>query len=112
MSLHALVILSVIFAMAIPSWAKPIWNIYKTIFSGLFQLAKIVLTPALQLIGTALKLLFKGIGFLVQQFFVGLGAILVGLSKLLVELLKGFFLLLKAVLKYLKQQLAKLFNRN
>ena len=103
MSLHAIVILSVVFAMAIPSWAKPIWNIYKTIFSGIFQLLQWVMTTAFSFIGNAIKLLFKGIGFLAQQFFIGLGALLVGLGKLLIEILKGLFSLLKAFLKFLKR---------
>lgn len=111
MSLHAIVILSVIFAMAIPSWAKSIWNIYKTIFNGLFQLAKIVMTNAIELIKKILNLIFKGIGFLIQQLFIGLGALLVGLGKLLLEILKGLFELLKAILKFLKEQITKLINR-
>jgi hypothetical protein len=111
MSIHAIVILSVIFAMAIPSWAKPIWNIYKTIFSGLFQLAKIVMTNAIELIKKILSLLFKGIDFLINQLFLGVGALLVGLGKLLLEILKGLFELLKAILKFLKEQISNLINR-
>ena len=111
MSLHAIVILSVIFAMAIPSWAKPIWIFYKTIFSGLFQLAKIVMTNAIELIKKILNLLFQGIGFLIKQLFIGTGTILIGLGKLLLEILKGLFELLKAILKFLKEQITKRFNR-
>lgn len=111
MSLHTIVILSVIFAMAIPSWAKPIWNIYKTIFSGLFQLAKIIFSNVLELVKKFMGLILKGIGFIIQQFFSAFGAILVGLGKLLLEVFKGLFVLVKAILKFLKQQISKLLNR-
>ena len=111
MSIHAIVILSVIFSLAVPSWAKPIWNIYKTIFSGLFQLANIVMTNAIELIKKVLNLIFQGISFLIKLFFLGIRAILVGLGKLLLEILKGLFELIKAILKFLKEQLSKLINR-
>lgn len=111
MSLHAIVILSVIFAMAIPSSAKYIGNFYLKIFDWLFQLLKIVMTNAIELIKKLLILIFQGIGFLIQQLFIGLGALLVGLGKLLLEILKGLFELLKAMLKFLKEQITKRFNR-
>lgn len=111
MSIHAIVILSVIFAMAIPSSAKYIGNFYLKFFDMLYQLAKIVMTNAIELIKKILSLIFKGIGFLIQQLFIGLGALLVGLGKLLLEILKGLFELLKAILKFLKEQLSKLINR-
>jgi hypothetical protein len=111
MSLQGIVIISVIFALAIPSWAKPIWGIYKSIFNGLFQLLKIVMTNAISLFSKILSLIFKGLGFLFQQILIGLGALFVGIAKLSVEIIKGLFLVLKALLKFLIQQISNLINR-
>lgn len=111
MSIHAIVILSIIFAITIPSSAKYIGNFYLKIFNWIFQLVKIVMTNAIELIKKVLSFIFKGIGFLIKQFSLGIGAILVGLGKLLLEILKGLFELLKAILKFLKEQLSKLINR-
>jgi hypothetical protein len=111
MSIHAIVILSVIFSLAVPSWAKPIGSFYLKIFNWIFLLVKIVMTNAIELIKKIISLIFKGLGFIIQQLFIGLGAILVGLGKLLLEILKGLFELLKAILKFLKEQISKLINR-
>lgn len=118
MSLHGIVIISVILAMAIPSWAKPIFGIYQKIFVGLFQLAKQLLNASFKLLGGIFKLigyllqnLLNGIGVFLKESIKILGAILEGLSKLLIEILKGLFAFLKAFLKALKSRISKLSKR-
>ncbi|MFC2110421.1 hypothetical protein ACFLSU_07625 [Bacteroidota bacterium] len=111
MSLQGIVILSIIFAIAIPSSAKYIGGFYKQILSALFQLIRIVITNAASLFSKILSLIFKGLGFLFQHILISLGAIFVGIAKLSVEIIKGLFLVLKALLKFLIQQISNLFNR-
>lgn len=107
MSLQAIVILSVVFALAIPKWSKPIWGIYQTIFSWLGKIVLQFITGILKIAQTVTQQFLKLLGVMLQQIFQALVALVKGLGELLIALLKGVFTVLTLLFEFIKSRFKK-----